>query len=456
MQRKEEPATNTTTVCIRGDGAEDDDDNISLESWTVLDTTVVIQPSVQVNRAQALVEFVKNDKSFLDTTKEKVLANELVQLATLAETSEQILGCFGAFFKRVQTPEIVSAMADQLYDIFITQNQPLAVTSLKTIITDLPPVDFIRPERAIKETKMVMSLIDSLVPRLVGGISKDNITSSLELVSMMLRIHSYFFRNHPKHRNIHFWDNYFCTGIELGKGSYASVYLGRHIKTAKIVAIKSMQWDKLTQGKPKLEEQLRNEIEIMKSSNHPNIVKLYDVVRDGGVMNLILEYCGGGSLEDLLKTKNILSEQETVYWLKELGLGLKFLRDRGIIHRDLKPGNLLIAVEGGVSHLKITDFTFARFIDPGDLATTLVGTPLYMAPEIFEDHRYTDKADLWSIGVILYQMLTGHIPFSAARAQNYVELINLIKRNELILPSNISPNMKDLMTSLCRRAPTCV
>jgi len=433
---------------------EEEEDPISLESWTVLNTTVVLQTNATEKRVDEIVQLLTKDTSFLDNNTAQTLMADLVKFSIIPEVSASILRCYAPFFKRVHNTMLASQMGDALYDLFQTpEHRKLAFEALKILFTSLPQVDFIRQERSGREIRLIWSLIESVVPRIVGGITQENISLSLDLVSVLLQSHAYFLRSHQKHKNIHFWGNWFCTGIELGKGSYAQVYLGRHIQTAKAVAIKSMQWDKLTFGKPKLEEQLRNEIEIMKISKHPNIVQLYDVVRDGGLVNLMLEFCGDGSLEDYLKKHGKLSEKETIYWLKDLALGLKFLRDRGIIHRDLKPGNLLIATEDGVSRLKITDFTFARFIEPGDLATTLVGTPLYMAPEIFDVHRYTDKADLWSIGIIVYQMLTGDIPFSAARATNYIELLHFIQNGELIFPPNLSAPMKSLLKGLLHKNP---
>jgi len=123
-----------------------------------------------------------------------------------------------------------------------------------------------------------------------------------------------------------------------------------------------------------------------------------------------------------------------------------------LIHRDLKPGNLLLSSNDDNAVLKITDFTFARFVEPGNLLTTLVGTPLYMAPEIFLEKQYTEKGDLWSVGVILYQMLTGTQPF---KAESVIELVTNIQRSEMSWPAGftVSPNVKDLVTNLLVKTP---
>jgi serine/threonine protein kinase len=116
----------------------------------------------------------------------------------------------------------------------------------------------------------------------------------------------------------------------------------------------------------------------------------------------------------------------------------------------LKPENLLLSSDQGTASLKIADFTFARFIEPGDLATTLVGSPLYMAPEIFLNHRYSEKADLWSVGAIVFKMLTSQPPYPSS---SLGELIHLLQTRAPKMPDNLSADMKDLLCSLLERNP---
>lgn len=169
-------------------------------------------------------------------------------------------------------------------------------------------------------------------------------SDSVDIMAMLLRHFGAIMRMHAKLSQMRFIGTspYFCTGVVLGKGSYANVFLGRHTKTAEVVAIKVMDWDRLTQGADKLRQALENEISIMRESNHPNIVRLYDALvrfpsailslhrsrlpcfdikkREGCNLNLILEYCGGGSLEEYLQKRAPLSEQETRHWVHELGI----------------------------------------------------------------------------------------------------------------------------------------
>jgi len=164
-------------------------------------------------------------------------------------------------------------------------------------------------------------------------------------------------------------------------------------------------------------------------------------VREGCFLYLVMEYCSGGTLEDYLNRNKRISEEQTKHLMSEIAAGLKYLRDQKVVHRDLKPANILLhyGAEGqyndGTLHLKITDFTFARSIEPGDLAYTLCGSPLYMAPEIFQDHQYTDKGDLWSLGVVMFQMLYGQVPFPEART---LYDLATAQQRPIVIPQGIS------------------
>jgi tRNA A-37 threonylcarbamoyl transferase component Bud32 len=346
-----------------------------------------------------------------DLQKEKKIADTLAKLVLLGDVAETANKCMGIFVRsKLRTINLLSSITDQLYDHFAMSldavERKRSMVALKNLIMEIqldPCVSMTR------EVKLAYGLVELLIPRITGGLNKTNIEDSMELMGLILRRFGIITRTHREFKNIHLWQEYFCTGVVLGRGAYATVFLGRHVKTAKAVAIKTMDWDNLTRGKPKQEAALTNEIEIMRSSDHPNIVRLYDVIRDGCMVHLVMEYCGGGTLEDYIQNKGPIPEEDCRAFVRQLALGLKFLRDKGIIHRDLKPENLLLSAEQETATLKIADFTFARFIGPGDLATTLVGSPLYMAPEMFLEYKYTEKADLWSVGAIVYKILTKEV-----------------------------------------------
>ncbi|KAF8622403.1 hypothetical protein AX15_007055 [Amanita polypyramis BW_CC] len=246
----------------------------------------------------------------------------------------------------------------------------------------------------------------------------------------------------------------------IGKGSFATVYKGYHEETRRQVAIKTVKRDILT---AKLFDNLQSEIQILKSLSHRHITKLIDIVRAERNIYLIMEYCAGGDLTNYIKKRGRvegleyapspgappqyyphprmggLNEIVVRSFLRQLARALKFLRNRNLIHRDIKPQNLLLNPAStdelarghplGVPMLKIADFGFARSLPNAMMAETLCGSPLYMAPEILRYEKYDAKADLWSVGAVLYEMSVGKPPF---RAMNHIELLKKIEQAKAI------------------------
>ncbi|KAF9515058.1 hypothetical protein BS47DRAFT_1391977 [Hydnum rufescens UP504] len=243
---------------------------------------------------------------------------------------------------------------------------------------------------------------------------------------------------------------------EIGKGSFATVYRGYHVKNRNAVAVKTISRAILT---TKLLDNLESEINILKSLDHAHITRLKDIVKAESNIYIVMDYCSGGDLSNYIRERGKvdtlqyipepgaapiyyphpktggLDQRMVRSFLMQLATALKFLRDRNLIHRDLKPQNLLLqpATEEdyarghllGAPLLKVADFGFARFLPNTALAETLCGSPLYMAPEILSYEKYDAKADLWSVGAVLYEMSVGRPPF---RANNHIELLNKIKR----------------------------
>ncbi|TVY54702.1 Serine/threonine-protein kinase ATG1 [Lachnellula cervina] len=286
---------------------------------------------------------------------------------------------------------------------------------------------------------------------------------------------------------------------EIGKGSFATVYRGTHKATGALVAIKSVNLAKLNK---KLKENLYCEIEILKGLHHPHIVALIDCRESASHIHLVMEYCELGDLSYFIKKRDKLADNPALrdmvrrypmppagglnevivrHFLKQLSSAMEFLRDRNFIHRDVKPQNLLILpspqymesakdpplvmsasektlvpIVGLTSlpMLKIADFGFARSLPSTSLAETLCGSPLYMAPEILRYEKYDAKADLWSVGTVLYEMAFGRPPF---RASNHVELLRKIEQGEdkIRFPKEavVTSGMKELIMSLLRRQP---
>lgn len=174
-------------------------------------------------------------------------------------------------------------------------------------------------------------------------------------------------------------------------------------------------------------KQIRQEIEIMKSLNHPHIVRLIDVFHSINNFYIVTEYCNGGDLREHLKC-NQLNEEKALKIFQQILIGIQELFARGIVHRDIKPANILL--HDGV--FKITDFGFAKKVHVDSTMSSLVGTPLYMAPQILKRQSYTSKSDIWSLGLILYEMIFKLTPWHST---NVVELIHKLDHEPLRFPT---------------------
>lgn len=221
---------------------------------------------------------------------------------------------------------------------------------------------------------------------------------------------------------------------EVGRGSFATVYKGFHKHTGLNVAVKVIQREKLNH---KLLQNLEAEINLLKECNHENIVKLLVAKKTENHIYLIMEYCSGGDFAKWLRKRKVINETDARFYLGQLAMGLSFMHSKGLIHRDLKPQNFLLTEKDkDYCCLKIADFGFAKHLNStADLAATVCGSPLYMAPEILTYEKYDGRADLWSLGIILYEMIWGKPPF---RANNHIELAQkYIQKQQLKFPTHI-------------------
>ncbi|CAK71363.1 unnamed protein product (macronuclear) [Paramecium tetraurelia] len=221
---------------------------------------------------------------------------------------------------------------------------------------------------------------------------------------------------------------------KLGKGAYGTVYAGKNTNDNSIVALKII--DKKLLLTDYANQLIASEIEIMKKINDSHVVKLLDVLQSANNTYIITEYCNGGDLREFIKARKVIPEEEALKILKDLLQGIKALLKQGIIHRDIKPANILIHD----SQFKITDFGFAKQIDQNldTIMNSLVGTPLYMSPQILKRGKYSSKCDIWSLGLIMYEMLYGMTPW---HSQNLVELMNKLDSKPLSFPTH--PRVSD-------------
>ncbi|XP_044286048.1 serine/threonine-protein kinase ULK2 isoform X2 [Varanus komodoensis] len=240
----------------------------------------------------------------------------------------------------------------------------------------------------------------------------------------------------------------------VGHGAFAVVFKGRHRKkTDWEVAIKSINKKNLS----KSQLLLGKEIKILKELQHENIVALYDVQEMPNSVYLVMEYCNGGDLADYLQAKGTLSEDTIRVFLQQIAAAMRVLHSKGIIHRDLKPQNILLSYASrrkaslSGARIKIADFGFARYLQSNMMAATLCGSPMYMAPEVIMSQHYDAKADLWSIGTVIYQCLVGKPPFQANSPQ---DLRTFYEKNRNLMPSvprETSPYLADLLLGLLQR-----
>ncbi|XP_014734700.1 PREDICTED: serine/threonine-protein kinase ULK3 isoform X1 [Sturnus vulgaris] len=236
----------------------------------------------------------------------------------------------------------------------------------------------------------------------------------------------------------------------LGSGTYATVYKAyRKRDTREVVAIKCVNKRSLNRASV---ENLLTEIEILKTIRHPNIVELKDFQWDSDHIYLIMEFCAGGDLSRFIRTRRMLPEKVARVFLQQLACALKFLHDHNISHLDLKPQNILLSAPEN-PQLKLADFGFAQYMSPWDEKHVLRGSPLYMAPEMVCRQHYDARADLWSVGVILYEALFGKPPFAS---RSFAELEEKIRSDRAVeLPSRpqLSLECRDLLGQLLERDP---
>ncbi|CAI5518220.1 unnamed protein product [Closterium sp. Naga37s-1] len=194
---------------------------------------------------------------------------------------------------------------------------------------------------------------------------------------------------------------------ELGKGSYGSVYKGRDRISSELVAIKVIS---LAEGEEGFEE-IRGEIEMLQQCNHPNVVRYHGSYQGDDFLWIVMEYCGGGSVADLMNnTDSPLEEGMIAYVCRESIKGLAYLHEIGKVHRDIKGGNILLSDSG---EIKLGDFgVAAQLTRTMSKRNTFIGTPHWMAPEVIQESLYDGKVDVWALGITAIEMAEGLPPRS--------------------------------------------
>ncbi|XP_076733619.1 MAP/microtubule affinity-regulating kinase 3a isoform X19 [Maylandia zebra] len=223
----------------------------------------------------------------------------------------------------------------------------------------------------------------------------------------------------------------------IGKGNFAKVKLARHMLTGREVAIKII--DK-TQLNPNSLQKLFREVRIMKILNHPNIVKLFEVIETERTLYLVMEYASGGEVFDYLVAHGRMKEKEARAKFRQIVSAVQYCHQKHIVHRDLKAENLLLDAD---MNIKIADFGFSNEFTLGNKLDTFCGSPPYAAPELFQGKKYDGpEVDVWSLGVILYTLVSGSLPFDG---QNLKELRERVLRGKYRIPFYMSTDCENLL-----------
>jgi len=237
-------------------------------------------------------------------------------------------------------------------------------------------------------------------------------------------------------------------GKTLGNGSFGKVKLGTNVYTQEKVAIKFFRHKRCTSQQQ--QESSKREIEIMKLLNHPHIVRLIDVIEspEQGTTYLVVEYVSGGELFDYIVANGMVKEKEARKFMRQIISAVEYCHSSLIVHRDLKPENMLLDSNGNI---KISDFGLSNMIEPGKLLDSFCGSPLYAAPEILLAERYVGPpVDVWSLGVILYAVLCGHLPWSG---DNQAEISFHSTRGIYDEPSHLTSGARTLIRKMLTPNP---
>lgn len=231
----------------------------------------------------------------------------------------------------------------------------------------------------------------------------------------------------------------FEIGRPLGKGKFGRVYLARERSSGFICALKVLHKNELQSGG--VERQVRREIEIQSNLRHPNVLQMFGHFHDNKRVFLILEFAGKGELYKHLRRESRFPEWRAAQYIAQMASALRYLHRKHVIHRDIKPENILVGIHG---ELKISDFGWSVHA-PNNRRKTMCGTLDYLPPEMIKpgssENYYTEKVDLWSLGVLTYEFLVGEAPFEDTPVMTQ----RRIARADMSVPSFVSSEAADLI-----------
>ncbi|CAD7971967.1 unnamed protein product [Amoebophrya sp. A120] len=248
---------------------------------------------------------------------------------------------------------------------------------------------------------------------------------------------------------------------KLGQGTYGSVTKGVHKSTKQIRAVKCIPKSTM-KGKKKgndgeMLNRVKQEVDLMKNCDHPNIVKLFETFEDSRNIYLCMELCLGGELFDRIIASGHFTERECALLMRQILAIVHYLHEQGVMHRDIKPENFLLKEDNAPieqSTVKMIDFGLSVRFKPGEFKSTKAGTPYYVSPQVLVG-KYDQLCDVWSCGVIMYIMLCGYPPFYG---DNDVDVLARVRLGTFTFVQadwkNVTSDATELITKMLKKSPS--
>ncbi len=236
---------------------------------------------------------------------------------------------------------------------------------------------------------------------------------------------------------------------QLGKGAMGIVYLGKDPRINRTTAIKTIRFtdDFAPEDAEKMKETFFREAESAGTLSHPNIVTIYDAGSEQDIAYIAMEYLDGTDFDDFTKPENLLPMRKVIDYVADIADGLGYAHEKGIVHRDIKPANIMLLKSGVV---KITDFGIARIAATSQTMTGVIkGTPHYMSPEQFSGKKVDGRSDIFSLGTMLFRLLTGKLPFEG---DNPATLMHKILNEKQPDPRTINPKIVKPLAAIINKA----
>jgi len=233
----------------------------------------------------------------------------------------------------------------------------------------------------------------------------------------------------------------------IGRGAFGKVLLCRLVDDGRIFAMKCIMKKSLVKHKKEIEHTMAERAVMMKL-NHPFLMKLYFTYQTQDKLFYIMDYVNGGELFYHLEREGQFSLERTRYYIAELVLALEYLHQQKVVYRDIKTENILLSAEG---HIVLTDFGLSKELSQTTRTSTLCGTPVYLPPEMLLKQEYGKAVDFWSLGVLIFEMLVGDVPFYHDNVQ---KMFRKIVQEDIVFPQELEgTTAADLITLLLKKSP---